>query len=384
MSSFNKIPMFSRKEFDGWKIRMQAHLAAQDDDMWHVITDGTMKILKANIAVAITDGALHRIEKSREEWTTEDKRKANLVNVTKDILYKTLDKKFDIKMKTGESMNEYDKRVSSIINELNALGKAYSNKEAALKVVRGLPKEWDVKTMAMRESKDLNKTREGEPSTPTVTAALSAIKLEPTGSVEKTAEQLSNDTMPLFVNKFGKFIRRNQSSFQRQYQKNNSKEEPNSCYNCDKTRHFIANCPKPKKDSQHSTEKGKNSTYFTRELISTLHDMVNEYHKLALSFEKAKAKQTDPQNNKTETDESVELLSIRREIAKQKAEMIENQSLIQQLKNEISKQTNLIQAWNKSSVTLTEMQGLKKSVTDKTGLGFNRNDETSASDTMQS
>ncbi|XP_073275435.1 uncharacterized protein [Primulina huaijiensis] len=111
-------------------------------------------------------------------------------------------KKFDnIKMKTGESMHEYDERVSCIINELNALGNVYSNKEVVLKFVRGLPKEWDVKTMAMRELKDLSKvelhdlfadlkayefelqTREGEPSTPVAITALTAVRLEPTGSV---------------------------------------------------------------------------------------------------------------------------------------------------------------------------------------------------------
>ncbi|XP_075479394.1 uncharacterized protein LOC142520277 [Primulina tabacum] len=140
-----------------------------------------MKILKANSAVAITEWAPHRIEKPRDEWTAEDNRKANLDNVAKDILYQTLDKfnfskikmfktakeiwekliqfcegnektkenklsvavqKFDnTKMKNGESLDEYDERISSIVNELNALGKVYSNKEVALKVVIGLPKE---------------------------------------------------------------------------------------------------------------------------------------------------------------------------------------------------------------------------------------------------
>ncbi|XP_075475694.1 uncharacterized protein LOC142509684 [Primulina tabacum] len=139
-----------------------------------------MKIMKANTAVALTDGAPHRIEKQREEWIAEDKKKANLDNVAKDTLYKILDKntfskikmrktakeiwekliqlcegneqtkentlsvavqKFDnIKMKTGESINKFDERVSNIINELNAKGKVYSNKEVALKVVRELLK----------------------------------------------------------------------------------------------------------------------------------------------------------------------------------------------------------------------------------------------------
>ncbi|XP_075499288.1 uncharacterized protein LOC142537678 [Primulina tabacum] len=41
---------------------------------------------------AITDRASHRIEKPREEWTTEDKKKTNLDNVARDNLNKTLDK----------------------------------------------------------------------------------------------------------------------------------------------------------------------------------------------------------------------------------------------------------------------------------------------------
>ncbi|XP_075479472.1 uncharacterized protein LOC142520362 [Primulina tabacum] len=197
MASFNKIPMFSKEDYDDWKIRMQAHLAAHDDDMWFVITDGPMKIMKVNTAVGTTEGAPQMIEKHRSELTTEDKKKANLDNVAKDILYKTLDKnmfakiktcttaneiwekltqlcegndqikenkltvaiqKFDnAKMKPGENLAEFDERFSSIIIELISLGKEYSNREIALKVMRALPREWDVKTIAMRESKDLNK-----------------------------------------------------------------------------------------------------------------------------------------------------------------------------------------------------------------------------------
>ncbi|XP_073119068.1 uncharacterized protein [Henckelia pumila] len=121
------------------------------------------------------------IEKPRVEWTSEDKKKANLDNVARDILYKTLDKnmfskiksfttakkiwekltqlceendktkenklmvaiqKFDnIKMKPRDTMNEFDERFRSIMIELNALGKSYSNREVALKVMRALPQE---------------------------------------------------------------------------------------------------------------------------------------------------------------------------------------------------------------------------------------------------
>ncbi|XP_073131639.1 uncharacterized protein [Henckelia pumila] len=149
--------------------------------MWFVITDGPLTITKINTVVAISGGGPQHIEKPRVEWTAEDKKKANLDNVAKDILYKTLVKntfskikmckigkeiwekliqlceenewtkenklfvatqKFDnIRMKPGESMTKFDEKVSSIVIELNALGKTYPNREVILKVIRGLPKE---------------------------------------------------------------------------------------------------------------------------------------------------------------------------------------------------------------------------------------------------
>ncbi|KZV44668.1 hypothetical protein F511_35681 [Dorcoceras hygrometricum] len=153
--------------------------------------------MKANTAVAITEGAPEWVEKRRYEHTTEDKKKSNLDNVARDILYKTLDKNMfnkiktcttakeiwekliqiyegndetkenkltvaqqkyeSIKMREGETMAEFDERFSAVVIELTSLGKEYSNRELVLKVMRALPKEWDVKTMAIRESKDLNK-----------------------------------------------------------------------------------------------------------------------------------------------------------------------------------------------------------------------------------
>ncbi|XP_073049457.1 uncharacterized protein [Primulina eburnea] len=158
---------------------MQAHLAAHDDDMWYIITDGPMKILKVNKAAITTEGAPQMVEKHCSEWTSEDKKKANLDNVAKDILYKTLEKnifskiktctttkeiwekltqlcesndqtkenklivaiqKFDnAKMKPGETLVEFDERFSSIIIKLIYLGKEYSNREISLKVIRALP-----------------------------------------------------------------------------------------------------------------------------------------------------------------------------------------------------------------------------------------------------
>ncbi|KZV57351.1 hypothetical protein F511_33602 [Dorcoceras hygrometricum] len=50
--------------------------------------------------MAITAGAPQWIEKTKMEYTEEDKKKDNLDNVAKDILYKTLDNDMFSKIKT--------------------------------------------------------------------------------------------------------------------------------------------------------------------------------------------------------------------------------------------------------------------------------------------
>ncbi|XP_075486331.1 uncharacterized protein LOC142525934 [Primulina tabacum] len=131
--------------------------------MWFVITNGPLKILKPNKAIDVTEGAPQMVQKQRSDWTSEDKKKENLNNVSKDILYKSLDKNTfskikicptakeiwekliqiceeneqtkennlyvtmknfeNLKMKARETLSEFDERFSSVVNELAALGK---------------------------------------------------------------------------------------------------------------------------------------------------------------------------------------------------------------------------------------------------------------------
>lgn len=125
------------------------------------------------------------------------------------------------------------------------------------------------------------------------------------------------------------------------------------------------------------------SENFTREdLITALHDMVNEYQKLSISLEETKAKLIDLPSQTTDLDwnQSNEKFDLEVELTMLRVENEIKQTENQKLKDENLKLNDLIKVWNKASVSLTEMQGLQKSVGDRTGLGFN-NQEASASGT---
>ncbi|XP_073154033.1 uncharacterized protein [Henckelia pumila] len=147
-SAFNKIPMFSKKDYDEWKIRIQAHLSAQDDDMWYVITDGPMKITKINTATAMKNGEPQIVEKKIKNCTTAKEIWEKLTQLcegndqTKENKLTVAIQKFDnAKMKPGETMAEFEERFNNIICELISLGKTYSNRETALKVMRAFLRE---------------------------------------------------------------------------------------------------------------------------------------------------------------------------------------------------------------------------------------------------
>ncbi|KAL6552522.1 hypothetical protein OROHE_007902 [Orobanche hederae] len=176
---------------------MQAHLSSIHDDMWTIIEEGPFIFLKDNTPEEIAAVKPAKIPKKRTEMSSDDRKPANLDNRARDILYQNLDKatmvkikncknakeiwdtlaimcegtelikenkltiatqKFDnFKMKTGETVDQVDARFTEIINEINSLGKTYGNREMGLKVLRSLNREWSMKAVAMRESKDLNK-----------------------------------------------------------------------------------------------------------------------------------------------------------------------------------------------------------------------------------
>ncbi|XP_075483610.1 uncharacterized protein LOC142523763 [Primulina tabacum] len=368
-------------------------------------------------------------------------------------------------MKPGETLAEFDERFSSIIIELISLGKEYSNREIALKVMRALPREWDVKTIAMRESKDLNKLElhdlfadlkayefelgirtEEEPSATQQTKALAAatvtLPVEESTS-KKSAEQLCNEAMSLFVKKFSKFMHKNQSQMNKPYFKKDHTEDGQGCFNCGKKGHFIAECNRPKKDEKKQEnrrrfkdnkkfvkkknqrvliaeeDKGKwaetesekssseasssesedetieclmakedqestdemvfdfNSEEFTREdLVTALHDMVNEFKGLSMKFNEVVAEKLDLKNKLTLSNcsQHKEVESLKVKLSLLAAENDDLRRLFHATLKENKWLMNTVNTWNRSSASLNRMHEMQKPAGDRTGLGYNIND----------
>ena len=60
-------------------------------------------------------------------------------------------------MKDFESIIEMFSRFMVIVNELEALGKTYTEAEKVMKILRSLPKKWETKVTAIQEANDLTK-----------------------------------------------------------------------------------------------------------------------------------------------------------------------------------------------------------------------------------
>lgn len=147
--------------------------------------------------------------------------------------------------------------------------------------MRALSKEWDVKTVSMQESKDLNeielhnifsdlKSYEFELKTRTnceYTSHLTKHWLRhPMNHQSRKRNQLSSKAKMLchcLWNSLASFWERNKRTFKvpakEFYHKKEFTDEDNACFNCRKVVNFIPDFPKPKKDDLRPTDKDRRS-----------------------------------------------------------------------------------------------------------------------------
>ncbi|XP_072076806.1 uncharacterized protein [Arachis hypogaea] len=188
--SNNRHPYFNSSNYSYWKERMRIFVQSIDYNIWNIILNGPDDPTKQN-----TDREV--MEKEDNEWTEEEKKKVelnakafNLMHCaisfeefrkvsrckmakeiwdklrlthegTKQVRETRIDmlmKEYEMfSMKKDESIDQMFERFSIIINNLDAMGRNYSEKTLVRKILRSLTKKWEVKSIAISERNDLIK-----------------------------------------------------------------------------------------------------------------------------------------------------------------------------------------------------------------------------------
>ncbi|MCH88483.1 gag-pol polyprotein [Trifolium medium] len=161
--SINRPPVLDGSNYDYWKARMIAILISMDNKSWKAIIKGGTHPL-----VTAEDGTISK--KPEAEWTDAEDIEA-LAKEAWEILQTTLEgtskvcmsklqlltTKFEnLRMEQDETISEFNTRLRDIANSSFALGGKMSEEKLARKILRSLPKRFNMKVTTIEEAQDLS------------------------------------------------------------------------------------------------------------------------------------------------------------------------------------------------------------------------------------
>ncbi|KAK2375338.1 putative mitochondrial protein [Trifolium repens] len=194
----NKPPLLTGSaNYDAWKPKMMAFLRSIDSKVWKVVLTGWEQPMYAS-----KEGTSTGIVKPEVEWTTEEEAIANqnhkaiyaLFNGVDTSVFKMikncvsakeawevlqkcyegttkvkqskiqhLTSRFEaLKMKDDENIQDFHLKLLDIGNSFEALGEKMSDEKLARKLLRSLPKRFDMKVTAIEEAHDISSMKMDE------------------------------------------------------------------------------------------------------------------------------------------------------------------------------------------------------------------------------
>jgi len=190
-------PLLYGSNYDCWKSRMSAFLKSIDNKTWKAVMKGW-----EHPAVFDKDGNKTTDLKPEEEWSKEEDELAlgnskalnalfdgvdknmfrlikqytvaedawEIVKTTHEGTYKVrmsklqlLTTKFEnLKMKDYESIHEFHMSILDIANTSSALGERMSEEKLVRKILRSLPKRFDMKVTTIEKTQDISNTKVDE------------------------------------------------------------------------------------------------------------------------------------------------------------------------------------------------------------------------------
>ncbi|XP_057756290.1 uncharacterized protein LOC130975519 [Arachis stenosperma] len=302
--SNNRPPYFNGSNYSYWKERMRIFVQSIDYNIWKIILNGPDVPTKQN-----ADGEV--VAKEDNEWTDEEKKKVELnakaINLmhcaisfeefrkvsrcktakeiwdklrlthegTKQVRETRIDmlmKEYEMfSMKEDESIDQMFERFSIIINNLDAMGRSYSEETLVRKILRSLTKKWEVKSTAISERNDLIKITYDELRGKLLayeTTHMSqdkddkkksiALKSRMTAQGEESDDSFSDEEMVLFARKMRRLLRYKNKGKGSSSSKDAKKDQVKlTCHHCKEPGHFKSDCPQLKKGEKFKKDKKK-------------------------------------------------------------------------------------------------------------------------------
>ncbi|XP_072082090.1 uncharacterized protein [Arachis hypogaea] len=302
--SNNRPPYFNGSNYSYWKERMRIFVQSIDYNIWKIILNGPDVPTKQN-----ADGEV--VAKEDSEWTNEEKKKVELnakaINLMhcaisfeefrKVSRYKTAKEIWDklrlthegtkqvretridilmkeyemFSMKEDESIDQMFERFSIIINNLDAMGRSYSEETLVRKILRSLTKKWEVKSTAISERNDLIKITYDELRGKLLayeTTHMSqdkddkkksiALKSRMTAQGEESDDSFSDEEMVLFARKMRRLLRYKNKGKGSSSSKDVKKDQVKfTCHHYKEPGHFKSDCPQLKKGKKPKKDKKK-------------------------------------------------------------------------------------------------------------------------------
>ncbi|KAK2378305.1 putative mitochondrial protein [Trifolium repens] len=187
----NRPPLLDGTNYDYWKSRMAAFLKSIDSQVWRAILSGW----EAPVVID-KDGNKTNVLKAELEWTKEEQELSTYNSKAINALFNGVDRsmfrlikkcvvakeawdiletvhegtskvkmsrlqllttKFEsLKMKEDESVHEFYMNILDIANSFDVLGEKMSDAKLVRKILRSLPKRFDMKVTAIEEAHDIN------------------------------------------------------------------------------------------------------------------------------------------------------------------------------------------------------------------------------------
>ena len=189
--STNRPSLFDGTNYPFWSTRMSIFMRSYDYHMWDVVVDGLF------VPMRKIRGSGEQVPQKRSEWTNGEVKKIeinfkaintlhcalNPTEFNRILICKTAKEIWDklrvtherttqvkkskiallsnqyemFKMLENESITLWFDRYTTIVNQLNQLGKVISEDELVKRLLRSLPKTQRSTVVAIKEAKDINK-----------------------------------------------------------------------------------------------------------------------------------------------------------------------------------------------------------------------------------